>query len=133
MSGEKNAPVRIPVEVPEIPDVTRSLPCFWMTRDRIGGVLMSVDVWALAPERVEYPDGEVVWLEPEAAAIARERIAAKAWPFPSDGIPLAVDEHDSVIDEWTIEEAKRRYPGAPDCDRECVRVGEPPVVRTALN
>lgn len=76
---------------------------FWMTRDRVGGDLKDdVEVWASRPLRRKYEDGDVMWLPVR---------------------PPDMDEGKGVIDTWSLAEAKLLYPGTPDTDMECTRVG----------
>ena len=74
---------------------------FWMTRDLVHGVLSEyVDVWNSyppAPER--FADGDVIF----AQDVDVRHVAC-----------------------WTIAEAKKCYPGAPDSPSEVVRVGREP-------
>lgn len=82
---------------PKLPEI------FWMTRERIGVDLSNeVDVWAVRPQRRRYENGDVMWWPPDH---------------------LDIDREHSIVDTWTIAEAKRRYAGAPDTDLECVVVG----------
>jgi len=102
------------------PDPQKVLRTFWLTRDRIGGVLMDVDVWSVEPTRVEFDDGDVMWFLSSTAAEVRGEAV------PDDELSPG-DETQAVVDTWPIEEARMRIGnGAPATDRECVRVGPEP-------
>lgn len=114
-------------------DVVHALPVYWMTRDKIGGVLMDVDVWAIAPERVAHADGDVSWLEPEVAELVRGRITRGVNTIHVLDASLYVDEHETCVDSWTVAEARKRHGnGIPENDRESVRVGEEPAIDRSL-
>lgn len=79
---------------------------YWLTRDRKHGVLSDrVEVWAVKPERIRFPDGDIMWMAP---------------------LEL-IDVVETRLTSWSVE----KCPTAPDDDRMCVRVGEEPVVITA--
>lgn len=103
------------------PDPQKVLRTLWLVRDRIGGALMDVDVWSVEPARVEFDDGDVMWFLPSTAMEVRGQVL-----LDDDGLSPA-DENQAVVDTWSLEEARQRIGrGAPETDRECVRVGPEP-------
>lgn len=73
-------------------------PTFWITRDRIMGVLADeVSLWRLKPDADFADDGDVLWLHTDMDA--------------------------AHLGMWDISHAKKMYAGSPDNAREIVRVG----------
>lgn len=85
---------------------------YWMTRDRTDGALDDmVDVWIERPDRLQFSDGDVLWITPvNKSADVRTKSA--------------------LYGTWTLDQARTQVgDGVPEDDRQCLRIGHTKIVK----